>query len=579
MSGARPEPCGVQPARRVAGVKPYAVPTHPAPIDLDLRGNEGAFPDPSLWPAQVPIDVLRRYPSAAAVQGRLAARFGVVPARVLVTAGGDDGLDRICRAVLEPGRSVVLPVPGFEMTRRYAVLAGATPLPIAWEGEDFPVDAVVDACRPGVGLVVVTSPNNPTGAVIEAAGLDRVCAAAATVGAAVLVDLAYVEFAEDDLTAVALAHDNAVVLRTLSKAWGLAGLRVGCMIGSEQVIDWMRVAGAPFSVAGPSLEMAARALDAGEEATAAFVAQVRTGRARIADALTDAGCAVVPSHANFVFARSARCRWLADALAGLGIGVRTFGRDPALEDALRVACPPDQAGLERVVAGLGAASSPQAVLLDLDGVLADVSSSYRAAIIAAAADFGVAVTADQIRAHKAAGDANNDWVVTQRLVAAAGVQVPIDQVTAAFERYYQGEAGSAGLWTTERLIGPPDQVAKLAARCPVALVTGRPRRDAIRFLDQHGLTPHLSAVVCMEDGPAKPDPAPVRRALAMLGVTRAWMVGDTPDDVRAARAAAVVPIGVCAPGDPDPEPLLRAGAARVVPGLRSLFDLLPPEAP
>lgn len=82
----------------------------------------------------------------------------------------------------------------------------------------------------------------------------------------------------------------------------------------------------------------------------------------------------------------------------------------------------------------------------------------------------------------------------------------------------------------------------------------------------------FAAVVCMEDGPLKPDPAPVRLALSQLGVQHAWLVGDTPDDVRAARAAGVVPIGVRAPGDPASVDgrLLAAGAARVVAGVGAL---------
>ena len=578
MSDALP----LQPAQRVAGVAPYQVPRHPAPIDLDLRGNEGAVPDPDLWPATLDPEVLRRYPDPSGVQARLAARFGVRPDRVLVTAGGDDGLDRLCRAVLEPGRTAVLPAPGFEMTRRYARLAGAEVVAVPWPGAAFPVDAVVAACGPDTGLVAVTSPNNPTGAVISRDGLERVCAAARAVGAVVLVDLAYVEFADDDLTPAALAHDHVVVLRTLSKAAGLAGLRVGCMLGHPTVLGWMKAAGAPYAVASPSLAVAARSLDAGDAAMARFVEDVRAGRARIAAALRAAGCAVVPSQANFVFARRSQVGWMADGLAGLGVGVRTFAGQPDLADAVRVACPPSAAGVDRFCAALSAVTAPQALLLDLDGVLADVSGSYRAAIIAAAADLGVTVTPADITAAKAAGDANNDWVVTQRLLAVGGVSAPLDAVTAAFERHYQGSPDQPGLHTTERLIGAPDRLARLAARLPVAIVTGRPRADARRFLDQHGLSPHLSALVCMEDGPPKPDPAPVRAALEALGVQRAWMVGDTPDDLRAARAAGVVPLGVRAPGEPDAAPLWAAGAARVLDSLAdldALLDALPPLAP
>ena len=121
-------------------------------------------------------------------------------------------------------------------------------------------------------------------------------------------------------------------------------------------------------------------------------------------------------------------------------------------------------------------------------------------------------------------------------------------------------------------------LSRLADRIPLAIVTGRPREEAEWFLDKEGLTDFFRAVVCMEDGPLKPDPAPVRTAASRLGVERAWMVGDTPDDIRAAAAAGAVPIGVVAPG-PDPEAsataLREAGAATVIATVDDLMQLLP----
>ena len=218
------------PADRVADVSAYRVPSHPAPVDLDLRGNEGAIPDPDLFRTLDGVPLLRRYPDSGPLRRRLAARFGVKEERVLVTAGGDDALDRLCRAVLQPGRALLLPSPGFEMTRRYALLAGANVVEVPWPSAAFPVAELLSQLGPETGLVALTSPNNPTGAVIPQHTIDAVCRAAADVGAVVLLDLAYVEFASFDPTEAMLRHDNVVVVGSV-KAWGLAGIRVGCTIG------------------------------------------------------------------------------------------------------------------------------------------------------------------------------------------------------------------------------------------------------------------------------------------------------------------------------------------------------------
>jgi phosphoglycolate phosphatase-like HAD superfamily hydrolase len=110
------------------------------------------------------------------------------------------------------------------------------------------------------------------------------------------------------------------------------------------------------------------------------------------------------------------------------------------------------------------------------------------------------------------------------------------------------------------------------------VVTGRPREEARWFLERERLMPLFHALVCMEDAARKPDPAPVRLALTRLGVQRAWMIGNTPDDVRAAAGASVVPFGIVAPGDDltlTTAALTDAGAARVLDHTADLEELLP----
>jgi phosphoglycolate phosphatase-like HAD superfamily hydrolase len=124
---------------------------------------------------------------------------------------------------------------------------------------------------------------------------------------------------------------------------------------------------------------------------------------------------------------------------------------------------------------------------------------------------------------------------------------------------------------------PAAWLAALARRFPLAIVTGRPRADAERFLSRFGIRALFSAVVTRDDGPLKPDPFPVAAARDALGVRYAWMIGDTPDDMASARAAAVLPIGVLAPGDAPgaADALDRAGAARVLNNPQELDSCLP----
>ncbi len=215
---------------------------------------------------------------------------------------------------------------------------------------------------------------------------------------------------------------------------------------------------------------------------------------------------------------------------------------------MRVTVPGNPENFARLEHTLSAALAPEAILFDLDGVLADVSNSYRQSIIETADSFGVMVTKSDIDDLKSSGAANDDWALTQRLMADRGVMLEYRQIATRFEEIYQGTGGSPGLKVNELPLVDPSTWSRWANTLPLGVVTGRPRADAEAFLDRFGLAEDTSVLVAREDAPLKPDPRPVQLALEQLDVRHAWLIGDTPDDIEAARAARVVPIGVVSPG-------------------------------
>jgi len=568
---------GPSPVKQVMGIRPYKIPTPQASVDLCLDGNEGIAPPVRLLEslsARAP-EVLRRYPQPWLFEARLAERLGVEKEQVLVTAGGDESLDRICRAYLAPGRELILPSPTFEMFSHYAGLAGAQVIPVPWIKGGYPTEAVLAQVRPETAAVALVSPNNPTGAVARPEDLIQVAEAAPQ--ALIIVDLAYGEFADEDLMSTALELPNAVAVRSFSKAWGLAGLRMGYAVGPVKLIGWMRAAGGPYTVSRPSLALAQTWLEAGGPRMADFVSRIKEERSELFQALKRLGGEPFPSQANFVLCRFPKAEWVHRALAGQGIAVRIFHGPPELDGCLRITCPGEAPVMARLLSALETVRNPQGLLLDMDGVLADVSTSYRQAILETALSFGVELDPAEIREAKNESGSNNDWEVTRRLVARHGVEVSLPEVTERFESFYQGEADRPGLWESERLLPDIELLRRLARRMPLAVVTGRPRADAGRFLEQMGIDTLVSALVCMEDTPPKPDPAPLMLALQRLGIERAWMVGDMPDDIVAAKAAGVIPLGTVPPGDDaqaSQEALIEAGAAWIIDDLGGIEELL-----
>ena len=427
-------PLLVRPNPMVAALRPYSPGRLPFDPDLLLDANESPTPAPGLadWVAAQPGAALNRYPAAAELEVELATRLGVDSAAVLVTAGADDALERALRVVCAPGRTAVLTHPSFEMLDRYARLAGAAVAELEWWSGEWPVNRALDiAAHADVAAVAIVSPNNPTGAVISRGALERL--AAGLPESLILLDHAYAEFADDDLTGVALLHPNVVVFRTFSKAWGAAGLRVGYAAGDPRAIAWMRSVGQPYSVSAPSLAAITHLLAGTDGPPHERVTAVARQRTELVRVLGGLGVEVLPSQGNFLLARPPEAGRLHAALASLGISVRAFS-DPRHAAWLRITVPGEDAAFARLVAALRTALAPEALLFDMDGVLADVSRSYRAAIVATAAAWGVTLDETAVAAAKLGDNVANDWQLTHRLLAEHGVDASLEEVTALFER-------------------------------------------------------------------------------------------------------------------------------------------------
>lgn len=203
------------------------------------------------------------------------------------------------------------------------------------------------------------------------------------------------------------------------------------------------------------------------------------------------------------------------------------------------------------------------LLLDMDGVLAEVSKSYRASIIATCHDYGAtSITFDVVSEWKARGGCNNDWKLSLDLIKSDpnGMKeeegLTYEKVIETFEKYYQGNgSGTPGLCELETLIPSLETLEALKIKCDangtgMAVVTGRPKKDCDKFLKLHKIDHLFDVCVVMEDGPPKPDPFPVLRALELMKVQpgkEVIMVGDTPDDINAAIACGCRGIGVTTP--------------------------------
>ena len=277
---------------------------------------------------------LNRYPEVRPqkLQALLAQRFGCRKEQLLVTRGSSEAIDLLIRAFCRAGMDNVLtPSPSFEMYRHYSKVQGAENIQVATLAEnDFEIDvqALIAACTPLTKLIFVCSPNNPTGVPLPRSDLLKLLDARRNLSA-VVIDEAYIEFGEETSAMKLLdEYPNLLVLRTLSKALGFAGVRCGAVAGTADVIGLLGAIQAPYALATPVVECVEDAMQAEQLAVSEqTVAQVKSERKRLSSAVGKYSFVIKiwPSEANFFLIRVDDAERVLQRCAEHNVLLRYFG--------------------------------------------------------------------------------------------------------------------------------------------------------------------------------------------------------------------------------------------------------------
>jgi len=344
----------------ILALRPYRAATYEEGL-VRLNANE----TPWRPPGDESADGLNRYPEIrpAALTDRLAELYGLETGQILVTRGSSEAIDLIIRCFCRPGLDdVVICPPTFGMYEVYAQVQGADiiSVPLASDaGFAFDVDAVLEAWTERTKLVFVCSPNNPTGNSVPTADLLRLANELRGRGI-VVVDGAYLEFADADPTQELLeACANVIVLRTLSKALGLAGIRCGAAVAAPAIIELIGCILPPYSYPSPCQDAALACLapdNRGE--LRARASKLREERQRVAhqlQSMTGIEC-VWPSEANFLLVRASTPAQMVAAAKRGGFLIRDFSWDNYTRNCLRITIgSPDQN--DRLLEALAGANS------------------------------------------------------------------------------------------------------------------------------------------------------------------------------------------------------------------------------
>jgi len=305
-------------------------------LRLDFNENvDGCSPRVLETLHSITAETLNKYPEREPGEQAVARYLGVASEQVLLSNGVDEAIHLLAETYLESGDEALIAVPTFSMYEIYALATGATVRTVqSGEAFDFPATGMLHAITPKTRLICVANPNNPTGAIATCEQLLAILRAAPQ--AAVLIDEAYIHFGGESLLDQIGLIDNLFVSRTFSKAHGLAGFRLGALVGSAAQLKMLRRVASPYNVNGIALTCLTAALD-DRDYIANYIAQVLEGRSRLERFYRERNIHYWPSQANFVLAYFGGYRQaFVEQMRQRGILVRDRNSDPGCEGCVRI---------------------------------------------------------------------------------------------------------------------------------------------------------------------------------------------------------------------------------------------------
>lgn len=323
---------------------PAYIPGKTVPGAIKLASNETVFgPLPSVRAAiERATHDINRYPDTGCAELRLALanhlnsqhsadqNWGWAPEHVAVGCGSVSLCQQLIQITASVGDEVIFGWRTFELYPPQVRIAGATPMPVPLTDHTFDLDAIFDTITDRTRLIFICNPNNPTSTVVDPSALARFVAAVPP-HILIALDEAYREYIRDDMApdslGLAQTHRNVVVLRTFSKAYGLAGLRVGYAVSQPEIITALNKVDVPFTKTSVSQAAAIASLDAADELLARTDAVVAE-RIRVSTELRQAGYALPPSQSNFVWLPlGSHATDFVDRAAQAGVVLRPFAPD------------------------------------------------------------------------------------------------------------------------------------------------------------------------------------------------------------------------------------------------------------
>ena len=568
----------IKPKKNIQELKGYTIPSKINDCVLKLDSNENLYgASPMVYEAlkKISQNEVSLYPAYGELREKIAEFNRFETDNIKVTDGADEALNGIIQAYMGQDDFLLTLAPSFEMPVIYAKIAGGSVVEVPYEENfTFPLDAfncyLTDV---RVKVIYLAAPNNPTGTVVSPEILAKILSKSKN--RAVIVDETYANFYGESFKGVVRKFDNVFIVRSFSKDFALAGLRLGYVISAKENIQVLDKVISPYSVN-------AAAVVAGLEALKDFKyflnikGEISRSKVKLTKLFTSLGCKAYLSEANFLLINCGqKFEYLTELFSRNNISVKTFGDNEILKNHIRLTIPPE----DKLNLVEDAVKLRHSVIFDMDGVLVDATKSYRVAIADTFEYFtGVKVSQEKIQEVKNMGGYNNDWDLTEYLLRSVGSNIEREKIIEQFQKIYW--ADGKGTINNEEILVDKEILNKLKTKYNMFIFTGRLKEEAEYTLNKLGIKDMFVDIITTSDipeGKGKPDPYGLELIKKKTLFDKIFYFGDTIDDIQSAENADVIPIGVLPPQDKKDflkNKMYENGAVMVIDSLADINKVL-----
>lgn len=540
----------IKPKKSLENINAYEVPLFEKDWGLKIDSNENLFgPSPKVIEAIRNIDPIdiQFYPFYGELTQKIAEYTGFEIDNIKVTNGADESISSIFQTYLDPDDVVLTVKPTFAMPAVYSKIVGAELIEIPYSKKwEFPIVQFLKELKNNskIKIVHLTTPNNPTGETITEENILKIIKLAKD--KVVLIDETYGNYCNSNYRELVKKFDNVFIVKSFSKDFALAGLRLGYIISNSENIKHIKSVVSPFSVNSIAVKAGIAALEDCKYFEDIKI-EIEKSKSILKEGFEKLGATVYESSANFLCVDFAdKFEFVHKILAENDIIVKKFAI-PELNGMLRVTAPKP----ENAILVIEALKEKDTLVFDMDGVLIDAGKSYRLAIKQTFEYFSKKeLSFDRIQEVKNQGGLNNDWDLTEYLLKSENIHISKTEIIDKFQKFYWNNG--KGFINNEDLLIDKDLIQNLCKDHNLAIFTGRPKQEAIYALQKNGILDYFYPIITMDDLPndkQKPNTLGIDIIKSKVLTNQMFYFGDTIDDMVCANCSDIKPIGVLPPQD------------------------------